>query len=391
MSDSGTLIGMVGDVIVERDQPETAFTSVADQLQDLDYLFGNLESPYTIHPQLAPSALIPVHVDPSNAAALHTAPFSVLSLANNHILDAGIETMLGTADLVRANGIAVCGVGADIDQARRPAITEINGLRISCLAYASVFPAGYEARRNWPGLAPMRAHNLYRGTSNHWIPGEIPTVSTVPVEEDLAALRGDIARAAAHSDVVIASFHWGDWTRPFVVTDHEKRTARQAIDAGADIVVGHHHHALRGVEWYRGRPIFYGLGHFVFDAPLAAGRALALGAWADAPQESGYGRISAQAGWPTLPFHPDMRMTALAWCRLVEGVPHSAGFLPCLIDQDGNVRPCDPDTDDGRAIVDYVRTACAHADCEVRLVTDPNIRLGGISTVRIDDLALPDS
>ncbi len=394
---SGALLGFVGDVIVERDQPATAFATVAEPLADLDYLFGNLESPYTTRPRLAPSALIPVHVDPANAVALGAAGFSALSLANNHILDAGIDVMLDTAQLVRAQGVAVCGVGAEIRAARQPAVVRRAGRQIACLAYASVFPMGYEARTNWPGLAPMRAHTLYLGTANHWIPGEIPRVRTVPLEEDLRALQEDIALAAAESDVVIASFHWGDWTRPFVLTDHERRTARQAIDAGADVVVGHHHHALRGIEWYRGRPIFYGLGHFVFDAPLAADRAAALGAWADSPAtapttspgpddaDPGFGRIAAREGWPSLPFHPDMRMTALAWCRVDDSGAITAGFLPCVIRPDGNVHPCDPDSSDGRRVTDYLRTACAVGGSSVRLHPDPDTRLGGLPTIRVVD------
>ena len=64
---------------------------------------------------------------------------------------------------------------------------------------------------------------------------------------------------------MIASFHWGSaWKRGFL-TDYEREVAPVAIDAGADLVLGHHHHFLRGVEFHEDRPIFYGLGHFVFD------------------------------------------------------------------------------------------------------------------------------
>src|SRR5207244_1166869 len=142
-------------------------------------------------------------------------------------------------------------------------------LRIAFLAYASVFPIGFQARAHTPGLAPMRAYNAWREQfPTYYYPGIAPVITTVPDQGDLARLDEDIQCARERADVVVASFHWGDYSCPFRLTDHETRTARHCIDHGAHMVVGHHHHALRGMEWYQGRPILYGLGHFVFDFRL---------------------------------------------------------------------------------------------------------------------------
>src|SRR5258707_8582979 len=118
----------------------------------------------------------------------------------------------------------------------------------------------------------------------------------------------DIENVKQRAVVVLTSLHWGDAVRPSVLTDHERTVAHAAIEAGADAVVGPHHHVLRGVEIHRGKPIFYGLGNFVWDAPEG---------WADtfspAFKENMrlYGKygLRARPGFPRLPFHPDGRMT----------------------------------------------------------------------------------
>jgi len=101
-------------------------------------------------------------------------------------------------------------------------------------------------------LAPLRGYNLYEDADPYnWVPGAQPRVRTFTDEQDLVALQTSIVAAHREADIVMTSFDWGDWTRPAHLTDHEIRVAHCAIDFGADIVVGHHHHLLRGIEWYR--------------------------------------------------------------------------------------------------------------------------------------------
>src|SRR5262249_24844902 len=132
-----------------------------------------------------------------------------------------------------------------------------------------VFPMGYEARSNVPGLVSLRAYDLWRpALENYHVPGTAPVEQTVPDPRDLAALAADIAKAKHVADLVFTSFHWGDFLRPYHLRGHETRSARWCIDQGVDCVIGHHHHTLRGMEWYQGKPILYGLGNFVFDMRL---------------------------------------------------------------------------------------------------------------------------
>jgi poly-gamma-glutamate synthesis protein (capsule biosynthesis protein) len=152
-----------------------------------------------------------------------------------------------------------------------------------------------------------------------------------------------------------------------VVTDHERRLARIAIDSGADIVIGHHQHALRGAEWYRGRPIFYGLGQFVFDLSADVLRRADFDP-DKLPEVDGddrsYSGTARRRGYPYSPYHPDHRLTMVAWCRL-EGVrPAEAGFLACQLQADGSVQPL---SEVGAQVVDYMRLACESQALPVEL------------------------
>lgn len=237
---NAAIFGFVGDVFIDRDDPIDVFRHVRDVMATPDMLFGNLEGVYTDHPEPVPSAISPLSAARHNLTAYAPAGFDVMSMANNHAVDVGYRALLETRDQLRGDGIATCGAGVDIADARTPALLEKGGVRVAVLAYSSTFPIGYEARKGRPGLAPMRAYNFWREPYPNHAPGRIPMITTVPDEADVADFRADIAGARKSAEIVIASFHWGDHTRAFHLTDHEKRTARLAIDEGADIVVGHH-------------------------------------------------------------------------------------------------------------------------------------------------------
>jgi poly-gamma-glutamate capsule biosynthesis protein CapA/YwtB (metallophosphatase superfamily) len=348
------LIGMVGDLLIDRERPDEALAEVRDLLGVPDILFGNLEANFTDDPHPAPSVGIPVIPGGKNLDAFARAGFKVLSMANNHICDAGHAAMLENRARLRTQGVQTCGAGENIDDARKAAVIEAEGLRIAFLAYASVFPMGYEARSNMPGLVPMRAYDLWRPMlDNYHVPGTPPHARTVPDERDLAALADDIVKAKQQADLVFTSFHWGDYLRPYHLTDHEIRTARWCIDQGVDMVIGHHHHALRGMEWYRGKPVLYGLGHFVFDLRLKISEEFK--AMQRTPQgEAQDFAVFPREGWPLLPLHPDTRMTLLAWVRASADGVSTMGFVPCRLRPDGRVVAVDPASGEGREVVDYV-------------------------------------
>ena len=377
------LLGFVGDLLVDRADPSEAFALATDILRTPDILFGNFEGAYSDNPQ-PPLNSPPVLMFPgiANIEAFGAAGFGVISMANNHSVDAGHDALLDNIFRLNAMGVATCGAGADLTAARTAAIVERHGMKVAYLAYSSVFPMGYEARTHVPGLAPLRAYNFYSDVMPGFhMPGTLPRMQTIPDAADFDRLREDIAKAKAAADLVVTSFHWGDFFRPYHLTDHETRTARFAIDHGADIVVGHHHHTLRGMEWYAGKPILYGLGHFVFDARMESTdefkKAVPV---SDDPDNYG---IAPRAGWPLLPMHADARMTILAWATVDNGRVSAIGFLPCRLLPNGQVAPKEIDSAEGAEIVDYVGRCCTTQRLNATLEVDDQVTIGGHRTMRV--------
>ena len=196
-------------------------------------------------------------------------------------------------------------------------------------------------------------------------------------------LKADIAAAKEAADIVVVSFHWGTHMRPFHLTDHELRTGHLCIDEGADIVVGHHQHILRGMEWYKNKPIFYGLGHFVFDIRLDKWPEEIVSSMPILDDTSDYYGVAPRKGWPIMPLHPEARMTAMAWARLESGTVSEIGFVPCRLDPSGQVRAVDPESAEGREVVAYVATGCSSQNINGRIDTGGYVDIAGKRGVRV--------
>jgi poly-gamma-glutamate synthesis protein (capsule biosynthesis protein) len=385
------LIGFVGDVRIDRAESDEAFDEVHDLLRAPDMLFANLESAHSDAPEFPISPNYPVVAPLRNLDAYSRAGFDVLSLANNHILDAGRAALLEARARLRAHGVATCGAGANLSEARRPALLEREGVSVAFLAYASIFPHGFEARAHTPGLVPLRGYNHFYELPGYVAAGCPPRVETIPDSADFESMEGDLRAAKADADIVVVSVHWGDYQRPFALTDHERRTAHRCIDSGADLVIGHHHHVLRGMEWYSGKPIFYGLGHFLWDMRLADKEELSDGQRAFLAENEDYYRsvdpesydIAPRDGWPLLPMHPDSRLTALGWARVRKGSIVDVGFVPCRLRPDGRVAAVDPDVAEGREVVEYVHECIGSQGLDARISADDAPAIGGQKSVRI--------
>jgi hypothetical protein len=159
----------------------------------------------------------------------------------------------------------VIGAGKNIEEARKPAILERNGTKIAYLAYCSVLRPGYEAGVNKPGCAPMRASTFYKQVD--YQPGTPPAIISLAESDDLEAMKEDIEKVRPLVDVVVVSMHWGIHYIPAVLAMYQREIAHEAIDVGADLILGHHPHVLKGIEVYKGKAIFYSMGNFAFDLP----------------------------------------------------------------------------------------------------------------------------
>lgn len=235
----GDVIGdrQVG-VFIDRYGGEAVFADVRELLRDADVAFVNLESPASNKGSRNTKKDVTFRGRPALVAGLRSAGIDAVSLANNHALDWGGEALLDTLARLEEAGIAAAGAGADLAAARRPAIVETQAGRVALLAYSNVLPEGFPAGNSRPGVNPGR-----------------------PDRERVLA---DITAAAVEADWVLVSFHWGREYQPEAAPEQQD-LARAAVDAGADLVLGHHPHVIQGLELYRDRLIAYSLGDFVFD------------------------------------------------------------------------------------------------------------------------------
>lgn len=233
----------VGDVMLARGVAHKAaefgwdypFSQVKQELRSGDILFGNLEC--EIGEVGRPVPKIYSFSAPEEAAKeLKRQSFTVLSLANNHTFDRGRLGLVRTMEVLQREGIAWTGAGRTLKEAQQPAIIERNGLRVAFLAYSDWNPETYLTLPDRPSIALA----------------------------DEVTIAADVMTAKAHSDAVVVSIHWGS-ERVSKPTSRQRALARIAIDAGADVILGHHPHVRQPVEWYHGKPIFYSLGNFIFD------------------------------------------------------------------------------------------------------------------------------
>lgn len=194
------------------------------------------------------------------------------SLATNHALDYGIEGLRGTIAALRKHDLTFAGVGEDIDQAVAPVYVEArNGERVGFVNFCSVLPPGSRATSRRPGLAPIRVSQSYEfdGVRLDEQPGSPPTVHTWAQEVDVERAESVIASAATQADVVVVALHWGvPWcflpANQGPLAGYQRPLAHRLIDAGAQVIIGHHAHAVQPMEFYGGGVILYSTGNFVF-------------------------------------------------------------------------------------------------------------------------------
>lgn len=197
----------------------------------------------------------------SKASIFRKAGIDVVSVASNHCLDFGYDPLFDTIDYFRSEGMQVIGGGRNSMEARQPAILEKDDVKVAILGYCSVIRDGQAAGEKKPGIAPMRASTHY--VIQDFQPGSPPKIVTVAFEQDIAAMRRDIEMAKARADSVVIFIHWGICYLPKTIATYQPVVAHAAIDAGADLIIGHHAHLPKGVEVYKGKVCFYSVGNFM--------------------------------------------------------------------------------------------------------------------------------
>ncbi|MBO0701734.1 MAG: CapA family protein [Candidatus Dormibacteraeota bacterium] len=340
-------IRLTGDLIFDEPDPDRYFDSVRGVLAEADIVVGHLEVPFTSRPIAAYAGR-----EISRLVVLRNAGFDVATLAANHLLDAGPEGVRDTLAGLRELGIATAGAGLNLEEARQPAIVERRGLRVGFLSYNCVGPREAWASATKPGCAYVEVLTHYE--LDYAAPGGPPRVFTFAAPDSLQAMQADIERVRREVDVLLVALHKGLIHTPVTLAMYERPVAQAAIDAGADAVVSHHAHIVHGVEVFRGRPIFHGLGNFV-----TVTRALSLTdnpdpamlSWARKRREL-FG-FEPDPEYPTYPFHPEAKNAMIATCTVDPAGHLSGGFIPCFVKPSGQPEPLGKDPR-GEAVAAYV-------------------------------------
>jgi len=266
-------IMLTGDInLMGVDDPAVPFRRIENTLHSADALFGNLEC--CLYDPPVPRTMMPDEISgyegffapTANAPALVNGGFHCVGNANNQ--NYGAEAIMASNACLDKIGIPHVGTGADRTAARAPVIVTRNGTRFGFLQRTSQYwPNNHEAGERNPGVAVIKAYTAYQpvyykdGTLPPNRPGTPPKILTWCDRDYLERFRQDVSSLKSQSDIVVSSHHMGHRGE---ILDFQIEIAHTAIDAGADVVMAHAEHYPLGIEIYKGKPIFYGLGSFCF-------------------------------------------------------------------------------------------------------------------------------
>lgn len=302
---------MLGRLVGEMAKKEPGaypFSRVSGVFANADLLFCNLET--SLSERGFPDAEIPLRACPEMAGRLKAAGFNVVSLANNHIFNYGMEAFSDTLANLEREGIIWVGAGNNLEQARALKVIKVQGLSVGFLAYTYAYPAGPHS----PGCAPVNECLIFT----------------------------DVERARGLVDILVVSIHEGIEFIDYPTTGIVK-TARSIIDHGGDIVLRHHPHTLQGIEKYKNGLIAYSLGDFVFDNIEEDMRTAA------------YKRTAVSILGPK-PLDPgDLRLaqSMILECRLGVGGVHSYNIIPVMIG--GDYQPRIAEGESGASILKRIK------------------------------------
>lgn len=227
----------VAQKIKEHNDYNYPFLKIGDYLKSADFAFGNLETSLFNGREIGPEEML-FRTDPELADVLKNFNFAVVSLANNHTMNFGRRALENTLITLLKAGVEYAGAGSSELEAYNPCLIAKKGIAIAFLAYtdSDVVPASYFAATTTAGVAGM----------------------------DINKMTKAVKLAKERADFAIVSMHSGNEYKDYP-NQPQINFARQAIDAGADLIIGHHPHIVQIAEKYKDKYIFYSLGNFIFD------------------------------------------------------------------------------------------------------------------------------
>ncbi len=262
-----------GRVPEEYWQPTHPFSEVVRYLNVRGVVVANLEVPLSIRGVKMPK-WSNLRSHPEVVDDVRKVGIDAVSLANNHMLDYGPDALFDTLATCDHAGIPRCGAGKDLGESLEPVVLDAGQRRVAVLGVATTLPVGSEARSDRPGIAPVRVTQSFEVEPNLLAeqPGMAPIVRTQVNAEDQAVVCDRVRVLKQDGVVMVVMIHWGVpeyWLSPYtgLLAEYQQPLGRALIDAGADVVCGHHSHTLHPIELYQGKPIFYSLGNFLFERP----------------------------------------------------------------------------------------------------------------------------
>lgn len=311
------VVTATGDALINRrlpDYQDAPFRSLVDLIKSADIAFTNLE---TVLANYRRTRVVDpggdLAADPCMAQDLQRLGFNLTAFANNHTLDYGIEGCLATLDALQAINFTCAGAGRTLAEARLPVFLDVPAGRVGLVGCASTFANMQQAGEQRddapgrPGLNPQRYETLYVVDQEHleaikriaertgaekkhqfnyrmgsrqppvregqftfaernFVAGDHFKVRTEADRKDLEGNLRSVRQAVATSDLTLVSIHTHEeGEERWQPADFIIEFAHACVDAGADMVIGHGPHLLRGLELYKGKPIFYSIGNFIFE------------------------------------------------------------------------------------------------------------------------------
>jgi poly-gamma-glutamate capsule biosynthesis protein CapA/YwtB (metallophosphatase superfamily) len=222
--------------LINRSQYSSIFNDFLPIIQEADIAITNLECPITQDGNMIKKTGPNLKAPMKSMLALSYSGFDLITAANNHIMDFGVDGLNSTVNSIKKSGLSYVGVGSNLEEARKPYFNEINGIRFAIINFCE---------NEWStATGAMPGANALNLITNHY----------------------DIKTAKEKADYVFVIVHGGHENYP-LPSPRMQETYRFFIESGADAVIGHHTHCYSGYETYKGKLIFYSLGNFIFDWP----------------------------------------------------------------------------------------------------------------------------
>jgi poly-gamma-glutamate capsule biosynthesis protein CapA/YwtB (metallophosphatase superfamily) len=386
MGEKNQVLVSVGDLLIQCEcDAASLFDGVREEISKADVSLGQGEVVFTERGE-------PTYVDlfctqikgawPSHLKTIRDVGFDVLTLCSNHIWDLGRAGLQDTLEFCDRNGLLRTGAGMTLEEAAKPAIMEVDQVRYGFLGYNCTGPTGSWAQTDKPGCNYIHSVTAFE----YPVPcvGGIPARYAYPIAEDLERMKREVEALRSRVDVLSVSFHKGVGFIPSAISQHEHIITHAAIDAGADVVFGHHGHILKGVEVYKGKAIFHDLSNFMAVSDLDGVPYFRYGSKKEHRVQNNYtyeqklarerefnrrnggpfvwGPLGTQVPWPV----PETKYTVIAKCYVEDGRIGKVCFLPCMFDDGGSISILKRADPEAQNLFDYMTniTRNAYMDTE---------------------------